>query len=105
MTTANPDGSNPGNPTSTPPADSSKPTADSPATSPTASTPAPEESDPLASILPYLTPEQQEALVADEMDRAAWWEEIIPILLPEDAIPPVTTSPEIKEFSGPDSLD
>lgn len=87
-----------------------QPTADAPGLpSPTPSTPttspSPYESDPLASILPYLTPEQQEALITDEMDRAAWWEEMIPVLLPDDALPPVTSAPDIKEFTGPDTLD
>ena len=74
------------------------------ASTPTTS-PSPEESDPLAAILPYLTPEQQEALITDEMDRAAWWEEMIPVLLPDEALPPVTATPDVKEFSGPDTLD
>jgi len=85
-----------------------QPTADAssqPATSLPATNSSPEESDPLASILPYLTPEQQEALITDEMDRAAWWEEMIPVLLPDEALPPVTSTPDIKEFSGPDTLD
>ena len=87
-----------------------QPTADAPsqpsaaASTPTTS-PSPEESDPLAAILPYLTPEQQEALITDEMDRAAWWEEMIPVLLPDEALPPVTATPDVKEFSGPDTLD
>jgi hypothetical protein len=86
-----------------PPADAASQPAPAPATP--ATTPSPEESDPLAAILPYLTPEQQEALITDEMDRAAWWEEMIPVLLPDEAIPPVTATPDTKEFSGPDTLD
>lgn len=85
------------------PMDASRQPSPSPSTA--ASTPSPEESDPLASILPYLTPEQQEALITDEMDRAAWWEEMIPVLLPDDTPPPVTSAPDIKEFTGPDTLD
>jgi len=86
-------------------------TADSPTTD-SAPSPAPAESDALSSILPFLTPEQQEALLADEMDKSAWWEEIIPQLLPDESLPTIegstpTTpdSPETKEFSGPDTLD
>jgi hypothetical protein len=86
-----------------PPADAASQPAPAPATPTT--TPSPEESDPLAAILPYLTPEQQEALITDEMDRAAWWEEMIPVLLPDEALPPVTATPDVKEFSGPDTLD
>ena len=86
-------------------------TADS-TTPDSAPSPAPAESDALSSILPFLTPEQQEALLADEMDKSAWWEEIIPQLLPDESLPTIegstpTTpdSPETKEFSGPDTLD
>jgi hypothetical protein len=46
------------------------------------------------------------------MDKSAWWEEIIPQLLPDESLPTIegstpTTpdSPETKEFSGPDTLD
>ncbi len=83
-------------------------TADSPTTD-SASSPAPAESDALSSILPFLTPEQQEALLADEMDKSAWWEEIIPQLLPDESLPTIEgstpTTPDTKEFSGPDTLD
>ena len=86
-------------------------TADSPPPD-SATSPAPAESDALSSILPFLTPEQQEALLADEMDKSAWWEEIIPQLLPDESLPTIegstpTTpdSPETKEFSGPDTLE
>ena len=89
----------------TPQPPSDAPSLPSPTPSTPTTSPSPNESDPLASILPYLTPEQQEALITDEMDRAAWWEEMIPVLLPDDTLPPVTSAPEIKEFSGPDTLD
>jgi hypothetical protein len=46
------------------------------------------------------------------MDKSAWWEEIIPQLLPAESLPAIngdtpTTpdSPETKEFSGPDTLE
>jgi hypothetical protein len=97
-----------------PPAPTRSPSAsttDSPVTD-SATSPAPAESDALSSILPFLTPEQQEALLADEMDKSAWWEEIIPQLLPDESLPAIngdtpTTpdSPETKEFSGPDTLE
>ncbi len=87
-------------------------TTPSTSTADSATSPAPAESDALSSILPFLTPEQQEALLADEMDKSAWWEEIIPQLLPDESLPTIegstpTTpdSPETKEFSGPDTLE
>ena len=61
--------------------------------------------DPLASILPFLTPEQQEALLADEMDKVAWWEEIIPQLLPDDAVPGIDGNTDTKAYTGSDTLD
>jgi hypothetical protein len=98
-------------PSSAPPAPTRSPsasTADSPTTD-SATSPAPAESDALSSILPFLTPEQQEALLADEMDKSAWWEEIIPQLLPDESLPTIEgstpTTPDTKEFSGPDTLD
>lgn len=111
MTTSAPETAAPGSsPNSQASAGTRQPSADAPSQpSPAPSTPSPstspEEADPLASILPFLTPEQQEALITDEMDRAAWWEEVIPMLLPDEALPPVTNTPDIKEFSGPDTLD
>lgn len=104
-------------PSSSDPAPSTAPptasgTTPSPSTTDSATTPAPAESDALSSILPFLTPEQQEALLADEMDKSAWWEEIIPQLLPDESLPTINGStpttpdaPETKEFSGPDTLD
>ena len=103
-------------PSSDPATSTAPPTASgttpSTSTADSASSPAPAESDALSSILPFLTPEQQEALLADEMDKSAWWEEIIPQLLPDESLPAIngstpTTpdSPETKEFSGPDTLE
>jgi len=97
--------------TSTAPSITSGTTPSAPTTD-SASSPGPAESDALSSILPFLTPEQQEALLADEMDKSAWWEEIIPQLLPDESLPTIegstpTTpdSPETKQFSGPDTLE
>ena len=61
--------------------------------------------DPLASILPFLTPEQQQALLADEMDKVAWWEEIIPQLLPPDVVPGIDGNTDTKAYTGSDTLD
>jgi len=101
--------SDPATSTAPPTASGSTPSA---STGDSTTSPAPAESDALSSILPFLTPEQQEALLADEMDKSAWWEEIIPQLLPDESLPTIegstpTTpdSPETKEFSGPDTLE
>lgn len=101
--------SDPTTPTAPPTASGTTP---SPTTADSATTPAPAEFDALSSILPFLTPEQQEALLADEMDKSAWWEEIIPQLLPDESLPDISgdtpttpDAPETKEFSGPDTLD
>jgi hypothetical protein len=106
---SSPSSSDPGTSTAPSTASGSTPSA---STTDSATSPAPAESDALSSILPFLTPEQQEALLADEMDKSAWWEEIIPQLLPDESLPAIngdtpTTpdSPETKEFSGPDTLE
>ena len=51
--------------------------------------------------------DQQAALLREEMDRQAWWEEILPQLLPPDFPEPATPSPsgpDVKDFEGLDSL-
>jgi len=67
--------------------------------------------DPLEEIMSILDPEQQTALLKDEMDRAAWWAEILPQLLPPDEIPGLDGNPpspgagEVREYEGSDVLE
>jgi hypothetical protein len=61
----------------------------------------------------YLNPDQQQTLIEDEMDRQAWWEELLPQLLPpqlqdgtnlevpSDAVDP---APDTKPFEGGEML-
>jgi hypothetical protein len=52
-------------------------------------------------LMAYLNSDQQQTLVQDEMDRQAWWEEVLPQLLPPQ-FQEGTTSPAVTE-SAPDS--
>lgn len=55
-------------------------------------------------VMAYLDADQQQTLIQEEMDRQAWWEEVLPQLLPPDL--PVATEPaeEIKPFDGAETL-
>ncbi len=55
-------------------------------------------------VMAYLDADQQQTLIQEEMDRRAWWEEVLPQLLPPDL--PVATEPaeEIKPFDGAETL-
>ena len=55
-------------------------------------------------VMAYLDADQQRTLIQEEMDRVAWWEEVLPQLLPPDL--PATTEPaeEIKPFDGAETL-
>ena len=64
-------------------------------------------------LLAELDPAQQEALANEELDRQAWWEEILPQLIAprlsqdgsdEDSSLPATGVPEVKEFDGSETL-
>lgn len=66
-----------------------------------------------APLLAELDPAQQEALANEELDRQAWWEEILPQLIAPSLSPndsnggsdlPATSAPEVKEFEGSDTL-
>lgn len=66
-----------------------------------------------AQLLAELDPAQQEALANEELDRQAWWEEILPQLVAPQLNPgsntsdgdlPATSAPEVKEFDGADTL-
>lgn len=61
-------------------------------------------------ILPVLDEEQQQALIDEELDRRAWWEEVLPQLLPPE-FPSATGSDEhdaaagdTKAYEGPTEL-
>ncbi|MBN8460415.1 MAG: hypothetical protein J0M04_21510 [Verrucomicrobia bacterium] len=55
-------------------------------------------------VMAYLDADQQQTLIQEEMDRVAWWEEVLPQLLPPDL--PATTEPveEVKPFDGAETL-
>lgn len=64
-------------------------------------------------ILPILDADQQQALLAAELERRAWWEEVLPQLLPPefpaaaDSEDPATLLPgggETKAYEGPTEL-
>lgn len=64
-------------------------------------------------LLAELDPTQQEALANEELDRQAWWEEILPQLIAPSLSQndpnggsdlPATSTPEVKEFDGSDTL-
>jgi hypothetical protein len=51
--------------------------------------------------------DQQAAFLREEMDRQAWWEEILPQLLPPEfpePSDPTPSGPAVKDFEGLDSL-
>ena len=58
-----------------------------------------------------LDPEQQDTLVQAEMERAAWWAEILEQITPPDEVPPVSPpipSPgtgAVKIYEGSDVLE
>ncbi len=82
-----------------------QPVEDAPAADPVPA----KTTDPLEEIMSILDPEQQTALVKDEMDRAAWWAEILPQILPADEIPALDgTTPgagEVREYEGSEVLE
>lgn len=64
-------------------------------------------------IMPILDEEQQQAMIDDEIDRRAWWEEILPQLLPPEfpvaagADDPAASLPgngDTKAYQGPTEL-
>lgn len=66
-----------------------------------------------SSVADFLTADQEQVLVEDEMDRQAWWQEILPQLLPPEVAAPVsagtdepTTPPLVapKSFEGETTL-
>jgi hypothetical protein len=79
------------------------------ATAPAATTPEPV--DPMDEILALLDPVQQDTLLKEEMDRAAWWAEIIPQITPPDDIPAIDGSPgpaapgQTKAYEGAEVLE
>lgn len=73
-------------------------------------TPSPSTAQESDEVLAYLDIAQQQTLIEQEMDRQAWWEEVLPQLLPPDfdlntnsTIPPA--EPDTKAFEGSDVLE
>jgi hypothetical protein len=67
-------------------------------------------SDMMSEIMALLDPGQQDALLKEEMDRAAWWAEILPQITPPDDIPALdgSTPPapgDSKAYEGSDVLE
>jgi hypothetical protein len=68
-------------------------------------------------IMAYLNPDQQQTLLQEEMDRQAWWAEVLPQLLPPQlqegttgdagtSTPAVTDpAPDVKPFEGGELLE
>jgi hypothetical protein len=64
----------------------------------------------MSEIMALLDPGQQDALLKEEMDRAAWWAEILPQITPPDDIPALdgSTPPapgDSKAYEGSDVLE
>lgn len=60
-------------------------------------------------VMAYLNADQQQTLIQEEMDRQAWWEEVLPQLLPpqlQDTTAPTATdsAPDTKPFEGNEVL-
>ena len=67
--------------------------------------------DALEEIMGLLDPDQQTALLEDEMDRTAWWAEVLPQILPADEVPaidgttPANGAGTVREYEGSDVLE
>ncbi len=67
--------------------------------------------DPMAEILALLDPVQQDALLKEESDRAAWWAEILPQITPPDEVVPaldgstVPAAGDTEAYEGADVLE
>lgn len=60
-------------------------------------------SEPVPEISDALDPDQMLTIIDDEMDRQAWWEEVLLQLLPPDGTEMAAGAP-IKEFDGGEVL-
>lgn len=61
-----------------------------------------------SSVADFLTADQEQVLVEDEMDRQAWWQEILPQLLPPEVAAPVsagTDEPTTPPLAAPKSFE
>ena len=69
------------------------------------------DTDPMDEIMALLDPIQQDTLIKDEMDRVAWWAEVLEQITPPDDVPPLTppappTVPgEVQIYEGSDVLE
>ena len=83
------------------PADSVSPVVDAPAV----------DTDPMDEIMALLDPIQQDTLLKDEMDRAAWWAEVLEQITPPDDVPPLTPAVpgtgagDVQTYEGSDVLE
>lgn len=59
--------------------------------------------DPMEEIMALLSPEQQDALLQEEMDRTAWWAEILPQITPPDEVPSLDGGSQA--YEGSTTLD
>ena len=68
-------------------------------------------SDPLDEVMALLNPDQQNTLLQEEMDRTAWWAEVLEQITPADDVPgidgttPATGAGETKAYEGSDVLE
>jgi len=83
------------------PADTAAPVVDQPVA----------DTDPLDEIMTLLDPDQQDTLLKDEMDRAAWWAEVLEQITPPDDVPPLTPvvpgtgAGDVQTYEGSDVLE
>lgn len=69
------------------------------------------DTDPLDEIMALLDPDQQDTLLKDEMDRAAWWAEVLEQITPTDDVPllipavPGTGAGDVQTYEGSDVLE
>ncbi len=68
------------------------------------------DTDPMDEIMALLDPVQQDTLLKDEMDRAAWWAEVLEQITPPDDVPSITPVPgagagDVQTYEGSDVLE
>ena len=88
------------------------PPSPAPATTPTKSpgeSTVPASADPLDEIMALLSPDQQDTLLQEEIDRAAWWAEVLEQITPADDVPAIDGSApaagDTKAYEGSDVLE
>ena len=63
--------------------------------------------DPMDEIMALLSPEQQDTLLQEEMDRTAWWAEVIQQITPPDDVPAIDGSAPVEPpvYEGSTTLE